>query len=595
MTTDKASLLGQLRATLAQLGLDGFILTHRDEYQNEMRPAFTERLAFLTGFTGSMGTAIVLQDQARLFVDGRYILQAPHEVDTEVFAIAQAPPVVPLDWVAATLPRGAKLGFDPWLHAATWAARGREVLASAGIELVALETNPLDALWTDRPDPPLTPALPHPVVFAGEDHAHKRARLAQQIRQDGLDGCVITDPASLAWLLNLRGADVPCVPVALGFGVLNADASVDLFMDARKIGDTTRAHLGPEVMLHAPDQLAPHLRARAERQKLGADMGAASAGLLVATQNRLKPYTDPCVLGRARKNPVEVDGARQAHRRDGVALVRFLAWLAARTDPVDELTVMERLRDFRAEGENFRGLSFETIAGSGPNGAIVHYRATPATNRVCQPGEFLLIDSGGQYLDGTTDVTRTIAIGDVSPEMRANFTRVLKGHIAVARAVFPQGTVGAQLDCLARAPLWEAGLDFAHGTGHGVGSYLTVHEGPARICSPRVNATGVHVPLEPGMILSDEPGYYKTNAYGIRTESLLVVVPADVPNAEHPMHTFEVLTLCPIDRNALDLSLLTDTERAWLNAYHRRVDREIAPLLATDAERRWLQRATAPV
>ncbi len=595
MTTDTARRVEALRQELVRLGVDGFIISHRDEYQNEMRPPCNERLAFLTGFHGSMGTAVVLQDQARLFVDGRYILQAPREVDTDVFAIAQAPPVVPLDWVAATLPKGAKLGFDPWLHAVAWTEKARSVLTAAGIELVALERNPLDALWTDRPALPLAPAVPHPVMFAGEEHLHKRTRLAAQLAQDGLDGFVITDPASLAWLLNLRGADVPCVPVALGFGVLNADATVDLFMDARKIGADTRTHFGAAVTVHPPEQFADHLRERTERQTLAADMGMASAGLLVATENRLKPYTDPCVLGRARKNPIEVAGMRNAHRRDGVALVRFFAWLAAREKPVDELTVMERLQEFRSEGEHFRGLSFETIAGSGPNGAVVHYHATPATNRVCQPGEFLLIDSGGQYLDGTTDVTRTIAVGEVSLEMRANFTRVLKGHIAVARAVFPQGTVGAQLDCLARAPLWEAGLDFAHGTGHGVGSYLAVHEGPARICSPRVNATGVYVPLEPGMVLSDEPGYYKQGAYGIRTESLLAVVPVEVPGAEHPMLAFETLTLCPIDRNALELPLMTDAERAWLNAYHRRVQREIAPLLTTDAERRWLERATAPV
>jgi len=570
-----------LRGKLAELDISGFIIPHDDEYQNEYLPPAAERLTFISGFTGSSGTAVVLEKTAALFVDGRYTLQAPLETDTSVYTLKNTPKDSVSEWIKAELPENGKLGYDPWLHSEDWVRNAKK----KGLDLVAVSANPLDAIWNDRPALLSSPAVPHPLCFAGESHEDKRKRLAEALRKDGDEAFVVTRQDSLAWLLNIRGADVPHTPFALGFAILHADATVDLFILPEKIGPETKAHLGPDIRLHPPSAFVPRISQLAGQVKLAADPAAAASAIFAAADRKISPLTDPCTLPKACKNATELEGTQNAHRRDGVALVRFLFWLSQQTG-VDELAVMAKLRGFRAEGNHFRDLSFETIAGSGPNGAIVHYRASEKTNRTLQQGEFLLLDSGAQYLDGTTDVTRTIAIGPVSPEMKNRFTRVLKGHIGVASAVFPVGTTGSALDSMARRPLWEAGLDYNHRTGHGVGSYLSVHEGPGYIGAKE------QVPLQPGMVISNEPGYYKTGAYGIRIESLVAVEQVKIEGAEREMLGLRTLTLCPIDRNAIDVDLLTAAERDWLNAYHQRVWTELAPALNTE-EQLWLKAATA--
>jgi len=434
--------------------------------------------------------------------------------------------------------------------------------------------------------------VPHPLAFAGTGSEEKRGDVAEILAADRHDAAVLTDPASIAWLLNIRGGDVGYTPLPLSFAILHADSGVELFMDPAKLTAETRAHLGDAVQVQAPAALPPALdRLAGKRVRL--DPGSAAAYLfdrLGKAGAKVERALDPCALPKACKNPAELAGARAAHLRDGVAVVRFLAWLDGR-DGVDELAAAARLEAFRAEGEHFRGLSFPTIAGSGPHGAIVHYRSTPDSNRVLQPGELFLLDSGAQYLDGTTDITRTVAIGPAGAEERHRFTLVLKGHVGVSRALFPAGTTGSQLDVLARQHLWRHGLDYDHGTGHGVGSFLSVHEGPQRISKMGAGA----VALKPGMVLSNEPGYYKSGAYGIRTENLVAVVPAEAPaGAEREMLEFDTLTLAPYDRTLIDPALLDVGERDWLNGYHARVLAALAPLL-DDAARAWLTRACAEV
>ena len=588
--------LAALRAELARRGLDGFLVPRADEHQGEYVPARAERLAWLTGFTGSAGNAVVLRDRAAVFVDGRYTLQVAAQVDDTLFARIHSADQTASEWIEANLPAGARLGYDPWLHTPNEVEKLKAAAEKAKGHLVAVEGNPLDAVWADQPAPPATPALPHDIAHAGVASADKRRQIAAELARAGEDAAALTLPESIAWLLNIRGTDVPHTPLPLSFAIVNADASVSLFIDPAKLGDETRRHLGNEVSLSAPDSFLPALAALGQAGKIvRVDPASAPVAVLEQLQAagaKVTRAADPCLLPKACKNPVELEGSREAHRRDGAAVTRFLAWLAreAPKGTIDELTASDRLEAFRAETGLLRDLSFDTISGSGPNGAIVHYRATEATNRVMQPGELYLVDSGAQYLDGTTDITRTIAIGQPSAEMRDRFTRVLKGHIAIATGRFPKGTTGSQLDALARLSLWQGGLDYDHGTGHGVGSYLSVHEGPQRI-----SKAGNTIALQPGMIVSNEPGYYKTGAYGIRIENLVAVTdPADVPGGERPMLGFETLTLAPIDRALIAPGLLTPEERGWMDGYHARVRETLAPLL--DAETRtWLEEATRPL
>jgi len=584
-----------LRAELQRRGLAGFIVPRADEHQGEYVSPRAERLAWLTGFTGSAGLAIVLPQAAAVFVDGRYTLQVTQQVDTALFVARHLTDQPPEAWIAENLPPGGKLGYDPWLHTPDGLEFLRRAAPRAGGELVACADNPLDAVWTDQPAPPIAPVRPHELRYTGRESVDKRTGLGAKLAADKVDAAVLTAPDSLAWLLNIRGGDVPRTPLPLGFAVLHADGAVDLFMDRRKFVPGLEAHLGNAVHVHAPDQLAPSLdRLGRDKRRVLADPTSAAAWIfdrLAAAGAEVVRGSDPCALPKACKNAVEIEGTRAAHRRDGAAVTRFLAWLAthAASGKMSEIEAAEQLAQFRRSNELFRDFSFDTISGAGPNGAIVHYRATPASNRLIRSGELYLVDSGAQYLDGTTDITRTVAIGAPTAQMRDHFTRVLKGHIALGAAHFPRGTTGSQLDALARTALWAAGLDYDHGTGHGVGSYLGVHEGPHRI-----SKIPNRVPLEVGMIVSNEPGFYKTGGYGIRIENLVTVVEAPVEGAERPMLGFETLTLAPIDRNLVDGALLTPAETGWLDAYHARVAATIGPLVDGETAK-WLAAATRPL
>ena len=590
-----ADRLARLRAELARRGIDGFVVPRADEHQGEYVPRSSQRLAWLTGFSGSAGLAVVLADRAAIFIDGRYTLAVRDQVDTAAFVPHQIPEESPDSWIAENLPKGGRLGFDPWLQTVDGHARFAAACERAGGSFVPVESNPIDAVWLDRPPAPLAPVLPQPVEFAGESSESKRARVAGIVAAKGADVVLLSAPDSIAWLLNVRGGDVPRTPFPLGFALLHADGHVDLFMDRRKVPDRTLAWLGNAVTLAPPDELGSALDTlgRMARRVL---IEAATAPYWAATRLQQAGATlvreaDPVSLPKACKNAVELAGVRAAHHRDGAAVSRFLGWLA-RESPrgtLREIEVSDRLQALREQTGKLRDLSFDTISGAGPNGAIVHYRASEASERVLQPGSLYLVDSGGQYRDGTTDITRTVAIGTPSPEMRDRFTRVLKGHIALAAARFPAGTTGSQLDALARYHLWQAGLDYDHGTGHGVGAYLSVHEGPHRI-SKMPNS----VALQPGMIVSNEPGYYKTGAYGIRIENLVAVREAAIEGADRRYYEFETLTLAPIDLACIETSLLTEPERAWLNAYHQRVRDAVGPDV-DEATRAWLAEATRAI
>jgi Xaa-Pro aminopeptidase len=590
-----AARVAALRGELQRRGLAGFIVPRADEHQGEYVPPRAERLAWLTGFTGSAGVAIVLEGAAAVFVDGRYTLQAAQQVDPQLFATRHLTDEPPEAWIAEQLSKGGKLGYDPWLHTPDGTAMLRRAADRAGGELVACADNPLDAVWTGQPAPPIAPVRPHELRFTGRDSVDKRTTLGDKLAADKLDAAVLTAPDSIAWLLNIRGGDVPRTPLPLSFALLHADGGVDLFIDRRKFVPGLEAHLGNAVRVHAPDRFPGVLEqlGREKRRVLADPASAASAVFdrLAATGAEVVRGSDPCALPKACKNAAEIEGARAAHRRDGAAVTRFLAWLSKRAadGTLTEIEAAEKLAEFRRANELFRDFSFDTISGAGPNGAIVHYRVTPETNRPIRPDELYLVDSGAQYLDGTTDITRTVAIGTPTPEMRDRFTRVLKGHIALGSARFPRGTTGSQLDALARTALWAAGIDYDHGTGHGVGSYLGVHEGPQRI-----SKIPNRVPLEVGMIVSNEPGFYKTGGYGIRIENLVTVVEAKVEGGERPMLAFETLTLAPIDRNLVEPSLLTPAEIAWLDAYHAQVRATIGPLVEGETAA-WLAAATRPL
>ena len=596
-TTDPSTCaprLSALRVELERRKLDGFIIPRADEHQGEYVPKRAERLAWLTSFTGSAGAAIVLRDKAAVFVDGRYTLQVRQQTDTSLFDPRDLVSEGLGAWIENNLPRGAKLAYDPWLHTQA-SVEGLKVAAEkAGGTLVAADTNPIDAVWSDQPPPPVARAVPHPLELAGEAAESKRTRIAEEIKSVGADAAVITMPDSICWLLNIRGGDVPHTPFALSFAILNADGSTDLFMDSRKSSPELVKHLGNAVRLRSTDEFSPSLASLSGKTVAVDPMTAASAVFdrLKSTRARIRAIPDPCQLPKACKNAVEIEGTRKAHIRDGAALSQFLAWLSreAPTERLTEIDAAMKLEGFRRTTGSLTDLSFDSIAGAGANGAVVHYRVTQSTNRPIKRDEMFLIDSGAQYPDGTTDVTRTLIIGTPTDEMRDRFTRVLKGHISLATVRFPEGTTGAALDAFARRALWDAGLDYDHGTGHGVGSYLSVHEGPQNISKRPVLQT-----LKPGMICSNEPGYYKAGAYGIRIENLVVVTEAkDVAGGERKMMEFETITLAPIDINLVEPKLLTAEERAWLNAYHARVRDVIEPKVDEET-RGWLRSATRAV
>jgi Xaa-Pro aminopeptidase len=588
--------LAALRTELKRRGLDGFVVPRADEHQGEYVPRHSQRLAWLTGFSGSAGLAIVLADRAAIFVDGRYTLAVRGQVDTKAFTPHQVPEESPEAWITANLPKGGRLGFDPWLQTVDGHERfARAAQRAGGSFIPAAEQNPIDAVWPGRPAAPLAPVLPHPEEFAGESSAQRRKRIAEIVAARGADVALLTAPDSIAWLLNVRGGDVPRTPFPLGFALLHSDGHVDLYMDRRKIPARTVAWLGNSVTLAPPGELGEALDTLGKMAKrVLIETSTApywAATCLQAAGATLVRDIDPVSLPKACKNPVELEGIRVAHRRDGAAVSRFLAWLAreSKSGRLREIEVSDRLQAMREETGKLRDLSFDTISGSGPNGAIVHYHASEATERTLELGSLYLVDSGGQYRDGTTDITRTVGIGMPSPEMRDRFTRVLKGHIALAMARFPIGTTGSQLDALARYALWQAGLDYDHGTGHGVGAYLAVHEGPQRISKVSNN-----VALQPGMIVSNEPGYYKTGAYGIRIENLLAVREAKIDGADRRYCEFETLTLAPIDLNCVKPSLLTGPEKVWLNDYHERVRETVAPQV-DEQTRVWLEEATRAI
>jgi Xaa-Pro aminopeptidase len=584
-----------VRAEMIRQGLDGFVIPHEDEHQNEYLPDANERLAWTTGFTGSAGATVIMADKAAVFVDGRYTLQVQDQTDPALFER--------LDFVeggvAAYLERadhsGRIIGYDPRLHSPDSLGHLTHAATKSGATLKPVMVNPVDAAWGQaRPAQPAAPVTPHPLDYAGEASAAKRARVGADIAKAGADVAVLTAPSSIAWLFNVRGGDVIRAPMPLGQAILRADGGARLFLDPAKVTEDLGAWLGAEVTLEAPDAL-PSALSEMKGSKVLIDPAQSSAWYfdsLQAAGAEVIRGADPCALPRACKNATEIEGARQAHRRDGAAMTRFLHWLAtdAQVSLPDEIEVVTKLEAFRDATGALKDLSFDTIAGAGPNGAIVHYHPTQRTNRRVEPGQLLLVDSGGQYLDGTTDITRTVAIGEPSAEMADRFTRVLKGHIAMARIRFPAGTTGSALDAMARQPLWMAGLDYDHGTGHGVGAYLSVHEGPQRIA--KAPST---VALRPGMIVSNEPGYYKTGAYGIRIEVLQVVTEAkDLAGGDRPMLGFEVLTLAPHDRRLIVKDLLSDDERAWLDAYHARVLTEIGPRVEPPVLA-WLAGACAPL
>ncbi len=584
-----------IRQAMSAQGLDGFLVPHEDEHQNEYLPQANDRLGWATGFTGSAGAAVILKDKAAIFVDGRYTLQVRDQVDQGMFEIRDLVEGGVPAYLETATGEGQTIGYDPRLHAPDALERLKAAAAKAGATLKPVAPNPLDTAWgAARPAQPTAPVVPHPLVYAGEESSAKRARVAEAIGGKNAEATVLTAPSSIAWLFNIRGGDVIRSPLPLGQAILNRDGSARLFLDPVKVSPELRAWLGNEVRLETPDDL-PAALTELKGKRVLVDPGQSSAwyfDTLAKAGAEVVRGDDPCALPRACKNSVEIEGTREAHRRDGAAVTQFLHWLAtdAQARTVDEIEVVTRLEGFRQATGALKDLSFDTIAGAASNGAVVHYRPTNRLNKPTQQGSLLLVDSGAQYLDGTTDITRTVAIGEPSQEMRERFTLVLKGHLALAAIRFPAGTTGSALDALARAPLWMMGLDYDHGTGHGVGSYLGVHEGPQRI-SKLPN----FVALKPGMIVSNEPGYYKEGAYGIRIENLQYVTEAEpIPGGERPMHGFATLTLAPMDRRLVVVEMLSPAERDQFNAYHARVWAEIGPRVEGEV-RAWLETACQPL
>ena len=587
--------VASLRAELARRGLSGFIIPRQDEFQGEYVAPYAERLRWLTGFAGSWGMAILMADRGAIFVDGRYTIQVRQQVDTTIFTPRHLIEQPPAEWMEKELKPGEMLGYDPWLLTADQIARFEKACAKAGAKLVAVDSNPIDAVWRGQPKRPDRPLAVQPAQFAGKSAGDKLADVAKALDKAGADAVILTQPDSTAWAFNIRGGDVAYTPVVLAYAILRKDGPAELFVDEAKVPEDVAAHLSRIATLRPPSEIEEALAALGQaraRVQIDPDWTPERIRAVLAESGaEIVHGKDPCVLPKARKNATEQEGARAAQRRDGVAMSRFLCWLdeAAPKGGETEVTVAKKLAAFRAAGGMLKDLSFDSISGAGPHAAIPHYRVSNATALPLKRDEIYLIDSGAQYQDGTTDITRTVIVGTPTAEMKDRFTRVLKGMIGVSRIRFPKGTCGSQIDVLARQSLWMAGLDYDHGTGHGVGSYLSVHEGPARI-----NKSD-RTPLEPGMILSNEPGYYKEGHYGIRIENLLLVREAEaIEGGERPMMSFETLTLCPIDRRLIAAALLLPEELAWLNAYHARVEREIGAFLE-GRERQWLAEACAPI
>lgn len=590
--------LPALRAELKARGLDGFLIPHADEYQNEYLPPRGERLQWLTGFAGSAGFAIVLTDKAALFVDGRYTIQAAEQTDMDLFEQRHLVSEPPHQWIGSKLSAGQKIGYDPWLFTIGQVEQFASACKAAGAELVACATNPIDVAWEGQPDWPETPVVPHDVKYAGESSESKRLRIGEELSKRGADASVLTQPASLGWMFNVRGGDVAHSPLPLGRAVLHKDGTAELFINEAKISDALLTHLGNSVHVKSEAEFAAALaQLGADNKTVEADPASAPAWVFARLSEagaKSKRHDDPCILPRAQKNKTEQEGARACHIRDGAAIAKFLAWLEtdAPKGALDEIEASKKLEAFRVEGGELKDISFTTISAAGPNAALPHYSVDTGSNRKLEDGGIYLVDSGGQYLDGTTDITRTVAVGTPSAEMKDRFTRVLKGHIALSMCRFPAGTSGGQIDILARHALWQGGFDFDHGTGHGVGSYLGVHEGPQSISGAPKAAT---VALREGMILSNEPGYYKEGHYGIRIENLMIVTPAEkIKGGDRPMHGFETVTLAPIDLNLIEPALMSEDEITWLNAYHARVRETIGKDLQGETKV-WLENATRPI
>jgi Xaa-Pro aminopeptidase len=595
-----AKRLAVLRQELKTHNITGFIVPLADEHQGEYVPKHSQRLSWLTGFTGSAGMAIILENEAAIFVDGRYTLQAQEEVNTELYEINHLTNNPADFWITKMLSAGDTLCFDPWLHTSDNVIRLKHTCTKISAKLVPLTKNPIDTIWVNQPPPPITPVILLSKEFTGKSSIDKRSEICTLLKKQNIDACVLTAPDSIAWLANIRGSDVPYTPFSLGFAILYADTSLEIYNEPIKFTPKLQKQLENGItILHHKIFLESLKRLGEKTFNVGIDLSSAAeiiTDTLKSAGAYLQRLPDPCTLPKAIKNNTELNGMRQAHLRDGVALTKFLAWLDDNSPngKLTEISASNQLENFRLEGEKIQGLSFPTISGSGPNGAIVHYRATPESNRTLDQGSLYLVDSGAQYLDGTTDVTRTVAIGKPTTEMKDRFTRVLKGHIALASAIFPSGTSGSQLDILARYPLWQIGLDYDHGTGHGVGTYLSVHEGPQRI-----SKIPNRIALEPGMIISNEPGYYKTNEYGIRIENLVVVAPASTRSSNLndknlSLLCFETLTLAPIDLSLVDRNLLNSTEIDWVNSYHKRVKTALFPLLDSKTQE-WLNSAATDI
>jgi Xaa-Pro aminopeptidase len=593
-----ADRLKALREQLKSEKLDGFVVPLTDEHMSEYVGSYAQRLAWLTGFQGSAGSAVVLPEQAAIFVDGRYTLQVRQQVSPTEWSYQSVPETSTTEWLKEHAPERARIGYDPWLHTRDWVNKAKEALASRGAELVPVARNPIDEIWTDRPEASKAHLTVQPDQYAGKSAAEKRTEIGDWLAKQHADAAVLSALDSIAWAFNIRGADVTHTPVALAYALVHTDGTADLFVAGEKIGADVRQHLGNGVRLHERAEFESAL-ADLRGKTVVVDPELAVAAIFDALERagaKVLPVRDPTILPKAVKNPVEIAGQKAAQERDGAAIARFLRWLEieAPKGELDELKAAASLQELRQEAPELRDLSFDTISAAGPNAASPHYKVTEESNLPIKNNEIYLVDSGGQYVDGTTDITRTVIVGEATDEMRDRFTRVLKGHIAIATAVFPKGTRGSQLDSFARRPLWEAGLDYAHGTGHGVGSFLAVHEGPQRISPVGSSQSGGDEPLQAGMIISNEPGYYKTGEYGIRIENLVLVVPREIEGAEKEMLGFETLTFAPIDRRLVDAQMLEPEELIWLNCYHAHVLAHIGPKLSgRDLE--WLQAACAPI
>ena len=593
-----ADRLKALREQLKAEKLDGFVVPLTDEHMSEYVGSYAQRLAWLTGFEGSAGSAVVLPEEAAIFVDGRYTLQVRQQVSPTEWSYQSVPETSTTQWLEEHAPEGGRIGYDPWLHTREWVKKAKESLASRGAELVGVDRNPIDEIWKDRPEASKAHLVVQSDQYAGKSAAEKRTEIGDWLAKHHADAAVLSALDSIAWAFNIRGQDVTHTPVALAYALVHADGTADLFVAGEKIGPEVRQHLGNGVRLHERAAFESAL-SELKGKTVVVDPERAVAAIFEALDKasaKILPLRDPTILPKAIKNPAEIAGQKAAQTRDGAAIARFLHWIdeEASKGDVDELKASDHLEALRRENQELRDLSFDSISGAGPNGAIVHYRSSEKTNRKLEEGTLYLIDSGGQYVDGTTDITRTVPIGEPTDEMRDRFTRVLKGHIAIATAVFPKGTRGSQLDSFARRPLWEAGLDYAHGTGHGVGSFLAVHEGPQRISPVGSAQSGGDEPLQAGMIISNEPGYYKTGEYGIRIENLVLVVEREIEGAEKEMLGFETLTFAPIDRRLIDVQMLEPEELVWLNCYHAHVLAKIGPKLSGE-DLDWLQRACAPI